>query len=395
MPAISIEGLRAGLDAIGLLHGRSAVTPEGGRLRVSQQSLTRLIPASLPVQLDRIAGGRLYIRTRLSSIGGMAEVVPGVSAAGRLRMEIRSFQAAGLLPIPVMAVTWAIRSFLPAHPSLSFDENNQLEIDLATLLRPFGIEIPRLSAVQVNDGEIVLEFGVPAAAVETQSQPVTTSAPAQPAGPPAQPANSAAPPVAAPAAPAVVPAPVIRDPVAVKEQIQAQFPASLPIASAPEVGQPPVRLSIRLRNPGAELLLARFRPEPPWVRVDPLQLPLAAGEEGVVRLEIDPGKISKENHRDLKVTASWSALVPAEGRDVSVSGEAVIAIEVPAPRRLFLCPNPSCEQILSAGDTPCRHCGAELQYCPVCGAPALANATVCSGKEHHPLGPRDGDDPPK
>lgn len=357
---------------------------------MSQQSLCRLIPASLPVQLDRIAGGRMYLRTRLCSIGGMAEVLPGVTAAGRLRMEIRSFQAAGLLPIPVMAVTWAIRSFLPTHASLSFDEDNQLEIDLATLLRPFGIEIPRLSAVQVNEGEIVLEFGVPAAAAPAQSPPPTIAADTQPAVPAAQPVSPPVQPIVTPSAPVVPPAPVLRDSVAVKEQIQTQFPARLPIAAPPEPGQPPVRLSFRLRNPGAELLLARFRSEPPWVRVDPVQLPLAAGEEGVVRLEVDPGKITNENHRDLRVTASWSALVPAEGRDVSVSGEAVIAIEVPAPRRLFLCPNPSCEQIISGGDTPCPHCGAALQYCPVCGAPALANATVCTGKERHVLEPANG-----
>ena len=33
-------------------------------------------------------------------------------------------------------------------------------------------------------------------------------------------------------------------------------------------------------------------------------------------------------------------------------------LEIPPPRRLFLCPNPRCEQILLTADPACPHCGS-------------------------------------
>src|SRR5207302_1153249 len=102
------------------------------------------------------------------------------------------------------------------------------------------------------------------------------------------------------------------DPRPLAERIAAQFPPGLEVKAAPEPGQPPVRLTFRIRNPGADLLVTRLRARPPWVRVEPESLPLEPGDSGAVTVEIDPGQVTRENHSYLQVVASWSALVTAE-----------------------------------------------------------------------------------
>ena len=80
---------------------------ERGVLRVSQVGIAAMLPVTVPLQVERISGGRIYFRTFFTSVGGVAEVLPRPTLEGRLRLEITSFRAGGLLPIPIQAVVWA------------------------------------------------------------------------------------------------------------------------------------------------------------------------------------------------------------------------------------------------------------------------------------------------
>lgn len=156
--AIAVTGVRATLDEDALAARRLRLRIERGLLRVSQAGLAGLLPATTPVQVDRISGGRIYFRTFFTSVGGVAEVLPRTTLEGRLRLEITSFRAGGLLPIPIPAVVWAIRSFLPARRGIYFGEGDHLEADLGELLEPFHIALGPLRKVSAGEGMVELQF---------------------------------------------------------------------------------------------------------------------------------------------------------------------------------------------------------------------------------------------
>jgi outer membrane protein assembly factor BamB len=178
------------------------------------------------------------------------------------------------------------------------------------------------------------------------------------------------------------------------QQIEAALPRSLPVTEAPAPMQPPVRLSFSVSNPTAGVLWYRFRGRPLFVKVSPASLSLQPGGREEVKVEFDPGQVTRENYRSLEVTAAWSVIekAGADGTAHTRNGEHRIPLESPPPRRIFACPDPKCAQVVLSGETRCRHCGALLQYCPECEAPALRTASVCNALARHPL-PRSPDWP--
>lgn len=156
--AIAVTGVRATLDEGALAARRIRLSIERGVLRVSQVGIAAVLPVTLPLQVERISGGRIYFRTFFTSVGGVAEVLPRTTLEGRLRLEITSFRAGGLLPIPIQAVVWAIRNFLPTRRGIYFGEGDQLEADLGELLEPYDITLGPLRKVSAGEGMVELQF---------------------------------------------------------------------------------------------------------------------------------------------------------------------------------------------------------------------------------------------
>lgn len=178
------------------------------------------------------------------------------------------------------------------------------------------------------------------------------------------------------------------------QQIETLLPKSLAVPEAPAPMQPPVRLSFMVSNPTDGVLWYRMRSRPLFVKVSPATLSLQPGGVEEIKVEFDPGQVTRENYRSLEVTAAWSVIEKAgpEGTAHTRNGEHRIPLACPPPRRIFACPDPKCAQVVLSGESRCRHCGALLQYCPQCESPALRTASVCNALARHPL-PRSPDWP--
>jgi hypothetical protein len=160
------------VDEEALLKREVRVRLEAAAIRISDQVLSAQPPDSV-ARVDRIANGKIYVRTSLTKVGGVAEIVPKVTTQGRLRLEIVSFRGQGLLsivPIPPATVAWAIRQafpthirpklppFLPADPALYFGADNQIEIDLTALAESAGLTLAPLKAAAAGEGVLELAF---------------------------------------------------------------------------------------------------------------------------------------------------------------------------------------------------------------------------------------------
>jgi outer membrane protein assembly factor BamB len=147
--------------------------------------------------------------------------------------------------------------------------------------------------------------------------------------------------------------------------------------------------------------LREFVPDQPWLKALSggrweVDLRVLAGPFGVelapiVRASCAPGalEIRMSNEDPLEVAAAGDttflkqSILEAASAPLT-TGEAAPGTP-PPPGRLFLCPDPDCDQIIGEKDTICRHCALPLRHCPECGAPAARNATHCSAKEPHAL----------
>jgi len=177
------------------------------------------------------------------------------------------------------------------------------------------------------------------------------------------------------------------------EHIRGMLPAKLSTDEAPTPGQQsPLKLSFEVANPLGGVLWLQFSSRPFLFRTEPGQVSLKPGKSAKIEIEIDPGKVTRENYKGLELITAWSMLETQAdtGKASTRNGELRIPINVPAPRRPFACPDPKCAQVILSGDRTCRHCGAWLQFCPVCETPALKTAMVCNSLERHPL-PRSPD----
>lgn len=369
IPAFQIRRLSGRLDEAALLDRRLRLVIYTGILQGSEQGLRSVIPADAPVGLERITPAGLVLRVNLKLFSALAEVRLFVGTQGRLGLDLVAVRTE-LLPIPTSLATAALREFLPAQPWLHPQPGTGWEVDLAGLVRPFGVDLPPLQAVRPGAGMLELEF----ARAPSEPEPAPRRMPPEPAkvGAAKEPAVPAAPEPAPGAGP-------------LRERIEAMFPSGLQVSEPPAPGQAPVRLSFRIANPGADLLHVRIGARPFWIQVSPDTVALGPGQSETVTVEVDPGKVTRENYQEPKLILTWAAMETVAGAESTCRGEVTVPIQVPPPRRLFLCPNPACGQIVYGGDPVCKHCGLPLRYCPVCEAPALRAAAVCSGPEKHPL----------
>lgn len=155
---ISVTGLQVRVDPVALVKGQPVLRVDHAVVRISAEALKVAAPADVPLGVEHIGGGRIYVRTRLTSVGGMAEVQPSATSQGRLRLDIVGFRAAGFLPIPVSAVLWAVRNFMPPQSGIRFAAGGQLEIDLVELSAALPVTLPPLRKAAVEDTELVLEL---------------------------------------------------------------------------------------------------------------------------------------------------------------------------------------------------------------------------------------------
>ncbi len=171
------------------------------------------------------------------------------------------------------------------------------------------------------------------------------------------------------------------------QQIETQLPRALPVPEAPFPGQGIIKIPFQVTNPAAGVLWFRFRTQPFLFKVEPSVVSLKPGQTERVTVELDAGRITRDNHKSLAVIAAWSLLEnePGSEKVTTRNGEYRIDILCPPPRRLFACPDPKCANPILEGDRLCRHCGALLQYCPTCQTPALRTAAVCNALAQHPL----------
>lgn len=172
------------------------------------------------------------------------------------------------------------------------------------------------------------------------------------------------------------------------------LPQTLRVPYAPVPGQAHVKLEFRAFNPTEGTLWFRFRTRPFLFTLTPNPLSLAPQMGETVVVDIDAGKIHKDNYKTLEIIAAWSVLeTDAEtGKASTRNGEQIIKIEMPEPRRPMACPDPECAQLILTGDTVCKYCQALLRYCPECNAPAVRTASVCTSLAKHTL-PRQPDWP--
>jgi hypothetical protein len=166
--SVAVSNLTLTLDEHSLVARRPRLTIERVRLCISQEAIARLTPADAPGRVLKLTAGVIRFSTQLTSIGGQGEIRPSATKDGRLRLELVSFRAAGLLPLPTSAVLWAIKQRVEGMrlPGVSFGAGGQPEIDLAQLIPHLaaqqspGMEI-RIGPVQaVKAGEGVLELQI-------------------------------------------------------------------------------------------------------------------------------------------------------------------------------------------------------------------------------------------
>jgi hypothetical protein len=162
VPALAAEGMRLRVDETALAERRLRLAVDGGVLRLSAAGLSLLMEqGGLPVQLERIDGGKLHLRAQFGGVRGNVEVALSAAPTGRLQAAVTAFRAAGFLPIPISALMWAARSFAPAKPGLHWMPGDRLEVDLAEIARsqaPPEVELALAPLREVRTGTGLLEL---------------------------------------------------------------------------------------------------------------------------------------------------------------------------------------------------------------------------------------------
>jgi outer membrane protein assembly factor BamB len=165
-------------------------------------------------------------------------------------------------------------------------------------------------------------------------------------------------------------------------QVSVSLPETLEMTEAPAAGDPPLEVTLSVPNPGPGVLHLRLKPEPDWVTVDKPAIAIRAGEAGELKVSVAPASVTSENRARAQLKAEWAADEGGAG-----IGSGVIRILIPPPRRLLLCPNLACGELIHSGDLSCAHCGLALRFCPECGSAAARTAERCSAREPHALPP--------
>jgi len=146
--ALKVMALEASLDPADLLRREPRVRVHGGRLYLSTEGLSLLLPPG--VKLERIVPGALRVRLGAGLLSAAAQIRASVSGEGYLRLEIGGL--AGLfLPFA--------REQLAGKPGVKSVEGSRITLDLAeAVAQKAPVELPPLRAARIGDGVVELEF---------------------------------------------------------------------------------------------------------------------------------------------------------------------------------------------------------------------------------------------
>ncbi len=286
-------------------------------LRVWESGLKAVAVPGGKARLERIGAGSLLVRVELPLLSAVARLRLFTSAEGRLGVELAEIDA-GLLPVPVSLAAAAIREFLPAQPWVVQRPGTRWDLDFASLVQPYGIELPPLAEVRAVDGLLELSFA---------GERAPTPAPAAHA--PATEADDAPRTAAAEPSPA---APAIRFPRGAWSDgdLEAQFPAVL-AGDLPPAGYGTVYMRFTLRNPTTGLLSVRLQARPAWVGAQPESAQLRPGAEQGVVVSFALRQVTPEVAGVLSLLVRWSVLEtdPGGGNPSTRNGELTIPILSP------------------------------------------------------------------
>lgn len=170
LPAVQVSSLCARIDEEALLQQRLSLVVDGGVLRVSEAALRRVLPPEAPVLLDKLTPFGLVLRVEHELTTILAEVRLFASPTGGLGLDLTAVRT-DLLSLPASLVTALLSEFLPAQPWLRRGPGTRWEVDLAGMLRPYGVELPPLAGVRTGAGVVELEFARARAKEERQVEP--------------------------------------------------------------------------------------------------------------------------------------------------------------------------------------------------------------------------------
>jgi hypothetical protein len=160
-PAIQLIGLRGEIDPRAAARKELQLRVGGATVRVSEAAARRVIPPEMPVTVERIAGGRIYVRANAMGLLEGALEITLRSVNGRaLRAEVVAARA-GLFPIPLFAVAAAMPILLRKvleMPGVHLGPGASVDVDLNAFTTPHGIHLPPLRSVTAEGGVLEVAF---------------------------------------------------------------------------------------------------------------------------------------------------------------------------------------------------------------------------------------------
>lgn len=155
-PAVQFEGLQAIVETTAIADRRLACEILGGTLRLTLEALNSLLEPASPMRVVRILPGRICLTGTFKGMDVAAEVRPAATAEGRALIEVVSARI-GFLPLPV-SLLGLFGSAIQDRPGIRLTGGNDVEVDLAHLARPLGIQLPPLQSARTDDGVLELRF---------------------------------------------------------------------------------------------------------------------------------------------------------------------------------------------------------------------------------------------
>ncbi|MGV3723107.1 MAG: hypothetical protein ACO1SX_19580 [Actinomycetota bacterium] len=148
--ALKVMALNAALDPADLLRKEPRLRIEGGRLYLSEEGLAMVLPPGMPIKLERITPGVLYVRLEIGIFSAPVQARASATGEGLLRLEI-----GGLIAL----IMPAIKDRVARIPGVRSVEGSRILIDLAEIVAlKAPVELPPLKAVRIGQGVVELEF---------------------------------------------------------------------------------------------------------------------------------------------------------------------------------------------------------------------------------------------
>ena len=160
-PAIQLIGLRGEIDPRAAARKELQLQVEGVTVRVSEAAARRVVPPEMPITVERLAGGRIYVRANaMGLLEGALEITLRPVNGRALRAEVVAARAA-FFPIPLFAVAAAMPILLRKMlemPGLQLGPGASVDVDLNAFTTPHGVHLPPLQSVQAEGGVLELVF---------------------------------------------------------------------------------------------------------------------------------------------------------------------------------------------------------------------------------------------